>query len=413
MFNTAAFAENLHFAEDLGFGSAKDALAGFDWHKVKEKRDAYIARLNGIYLNNLKKDNVKLLRGEASFKSNQSVVVKDEEGKENVIEAKTIVIATGGYPSFPNIPGAEHGISSDGFFELDFLPKRVAVIGAGYIAIELAGVLNALGARTTLLIRGKEFLRHGFDPDVRRVLDAQMVKDGVKVLRETAVEAVSKDADGKISISLKDKSVPSEDLSNFDTLIWAIGRKPLVESLNLDAAGVKLNKRGYIEVDEWERTTAENVYALGDVSGNVELTPVAIRAGRFLAERLFGNKPDLKMDYTDVPTVVFSHPPIATMGLPEDEAIAKYGKDKIKTYTSKFTNMYYALLAPEQKPPTYMKLVCLLPEERVIGVHLLGLGVDEMLQGIGIAVKMGATKAQFDSVVAIHPTSSEEFVTMT
>eukprot|EP01113_Clastostelium_recurvatum_P011945 TRINITY_DN1614_c0_g1_i4.p1 TRINITY_DN1614_c0_g1~~TRINITY_DN1614_c0_g1_i4.p1 ORF type:complete len:508 (+),score=143.85 TRINITY_DN1614_c0_g1_i4:126-1526(+) len=401
MWNCADIAEKLHAAPAYGF-ELKEGFQ-FNWKKIKTSRDAYIQRLNGIYHNNLKNSGVTELAGHAKFTGPNKI---DVDGKEYT--AKHIMIAVGGKPIYPDIPGAEHGISSDGFFELEELPKRVAVVGAGYIAVELAGVLNSLGSDVSLIIRHKEFLRT-FDPMLRQMLAEEMKTSGVKILTETKTSKVRKDDKGELYIATEDGK---GELGPFDVLLWAVGRKPNTEHLGLKEAGIKVKEdSGHIVVDEWQNTNVEGVYALGDVCGNKELTPVAIAAGRRLSDRLFGGKPQSKLDYSFVPSVIFSHPTIGSIGYNEDEAKEHFGADKIKVYATKFVNMYYSPL--ERKVKTGMKLVCLLPEERVIGLHCIGEGSDEMLQGFSVAVKMGATKKDFDNTVAIHPTASEEFVTMT
>jgi glutathione reductase (NADPH) len=319
--------------------------------------------------------------------------------------ADHILVAVGGRPTIPNIPGAEYGIDSNGFFELNEQPKRVAVIGAGYIAVEIAGVLHALGTETHLFCRKESPLR-SFDPMIIETLVEVMNTEGPTLHTHSVPKEVVKEADGSLTLHLE-----NGESQNVDQLIWAIGRHPATDAINLAATGVATNDRGYIKVDEYQTTNVEGIYCVGDImEGGIELTPVAVKAGRLLSERLFNNKPDAKMDYDLVPTVVFSHPPIGTIGLTTQEAEAKYGKDNVKVYTSGFTAMYTAVTKHRQ--PCKMKLVCAGDDEKVVGLHGIGFTVDEMIQGFAVAMKMGATKADFDSVVAIHPTGSEEFVTM-
>ncbi|KAJ8309670.1 hypothetical protein KUTeg_011535, partial [Tegillarca granosa] len=350
------------------------------------------------------------------LKNKNSVEVNGE-----VYSAKHILIATGGKPHIPNIPGAEHGISSDGFFELEDLPKKVAVVGAGYIAVELAGIFNALGADTSILIRFDKVLRL-FDSMVSEVVTNNMKNDGVKIKEGTQVKSVTKESDGTLTLD-----TTTGPITQVNCLLWAIGRSPNTDNLGVDKLGLNQDKHGHIVVDEYQNTNVPNIYALGDVCGKALLTPVAIAAGRHLAHRVFNNEPERKLDYTNIPTVVFTHPPTGTVGLNQDEAEVKYGKDKIKIYSTTFTPLYHALT--EIKHKCHMKLICVLPEEkglsfeftihgstgslnthgpRIVGLHMVGMGCDEMLQGFSVAVKMGATKAQFDQTVAIHPTSSEE-----
>jgi len=415
MWYAASMQEAIHEAPAYGFNL--EQKGEFDWPTFKQKRDAYIKRLNGIYSRNLNNDNVTYIPGHARFLSKNEVEVDEQTpegeklGTKVVYTANKILIATGGYPIIPkDVPGAEHGITSDGFFDLDYLPKKVALVGAGYIAVELAGIFNALGSETHLFIRQDHFLR-SFDPMIQEVMTAQYEKVGVKIHRRSKQTKVEKNEAGKLVISYEDSN--GSGVLEVDELVWAIGRNPEVGRLNLQSAGIAQNVRGQVIADEYQNTNVENIYSLGDVVGKLELTPVAIAAGRRLADRLFGNKPDAKLDYEGVPSVVFAHPEVGSIGLTEPEARAKYGDENIKVYKTSFTAMYYAMLEQDQKGPTHYKLVCVGPEERVVGLHILGLGSGEMLQGFGVAMKLGATKKDFDSCVAIHPTSAEELVTMT
>jgi glutathione reductase (NADPH) len=321
------------------------------------------------------------------------------------ITADHILIATGGHPIKPDIKGAEHGIDSDGFFALNHLPKRVAIVGAGYIAVEIAGVMNSLGAEVHLYVRQHSPLR-AFDHSVVEALLIEMEQDGIQLHTNTTLTEVNKNDDGSLELFTKDGS-----LDTVDCLIWAIGRAPSTDGINLQVTGVETNDIGKIKVDKFQNTTVDGIYAVGDIIENsVDLTPVAIAAGRRLSERLFNNKTDEHLDYELIPTVIFTHPAIGTIGLSEIDAVKHYGKDNIKCYNSTFTSMYSAVTQHRQK--CMMKLVCLGDDEKVIGLHGIGFGVDEMIQGFAVAIKMGATKADFDNTVAIHPTGSEEFVTM-
>lgn len=397
MWNCAFVNEVLHDAKDYGFTSSQGG--DFNWASIKEKRDAYIKRLNGIYSNNLNKSGITFVEGAASFSGPNEVEVNGVK-----YTGKNVLIATGGRPFIPKFEGSELAIDSDGFFELEQQPKKVAIVGAGYIAVELAGIFQALGTETSLFIRGEQVLRV-FDDVISSTITEQLEATGVDLKKKRNVVKATKTEDGKISVETKQ----GDKLDGYDVLLYAVGRAPNTE-IGLDKAGVKLTERGFIEVDKFQNTSAAGTYALGDVCGRALLTPVAIAAGRRLSERLFGNQPEAFLDYTNIPSVIFSHPPSGSCGLSEAEAEKEYGKENLKIYRSRFTNMYHAMTT--RKTPTVMKLICKLPEEKVVGLHMVGISCDEMLQGFGVAMKMGATKADFDNCVAIHPTASEELVTM-
>jgi glutathione reductase (NADPH) len=399
MWHGAQVAEAIKlYAPDYGFDVE---LKNFDWAKLVESREAYIGRIHKGYEGYLAKNGVTVINGFAKFVDNKTIEVNGEH-----YTADHISIAVGGRPSIPNIPGAEYGIDSNGFFELDEQPRRVAVIGAGYIAVELAGVLSSLGTETHLFVRKHAPLRN-FDPLVVETLTEVMEKEGPTLHTNATPKALTKEADGSVTLHLE-----NGDTHTVDQVIWAIGREPVTDLINLQATDVETTERGYIKTDEYQNTSVPGIYALGDImEGGIELTPVAVKAGRMLAERLFNPElPDAKMDYDLVPTVVFSHPPIGTIGLTEPQAIAQYGEENVKVYTSTFAAMYTAVT--QHRQPCKMKLVCVGEDEKIVGLHGIGFAVDEMIQGFAVAMKMGATKADFDSVVAIHPTGSEEFVTM-
>jgi glutathione reductase (NADPH) len=374
---------------------------GHDWPKLKRGRDAYVLRLNGIYERNLDKKGVVTVRAAAQLRSATEVV--DANGER--YRAGHVLVATGGRPTYPPVPGAELGISSDGFFELEQLPRRVAVVGSGYIAVELAGVLRALGSEVKLCIRHDALLRH-FDSLLGEKLLAAMRASGVEVATRVNTRALERATNGTLTLQAAD----GRELGEFDTVLWAIGRTPNVCDVGLESAGVKLDAEGFIAVDRWQNTSTQGIYAVGDVTGQAELTPVAIAAGRRLADRVFGGMTDRHLSYDVIPSVVFSHPPIGTVGLSEGEARQRYPSEPISTYRSEFVSMFYALT--DVKPQTAMKLVCVGAEERVVGCHVIGLGADEMIQGFAVAVTMGALKRNFDDTIAIHPTSAEELVTM-
>lgn len=397
MWYGAQVAETLHrYAGEYGFDVT---INKFDFARLKANRQAYIDRIHGSYERGFDSNGVERVYEYARFVDPHTVEVAGER-----YTAPHILIATGGHALYPNIPGSEYGITSDGFFELDEVPKRTAVIGAGYIAIEVAGVLNALGSDTHLFVRKDRPLRT-FDKDIVDVLVDEMAKSGPTLHTHANATEVVKNADDSLTISFN-----NGETITVDCLIWAIGRAANTSGFGLEKTGVKLTEKGTIYSDEFENTSVPGIYALGDVTGKLDLTPVAVKAGRQLSERLFNNKADAKLDYTDVATVVFSHPVIGSVGLTEEKAIAKYGPENIKVYKSSFTPMYTAL--GDNRQPSTMKLVTLGDDEKIIGLHGIGYGVDEMIQGFSVAIKMGATKADFDNTVAIHPTGSEEFVTM-
>ena len=416
MWSAANIAESVHDMEHYGFEGANDIV--FRWDYLKRVRDAYIRRLNDIYHVNLRNSNVTQYAGLASLLGPNEIEFTPNHGDRTprTIRSRYILLATGGRPIVPNVPGlAELTLTSDGFFDkLNDLPSRVAVVGGGYIAVELAGVLRALGSDTTLVLRKEKALR-SFERVLSDTLDVEMQRQGIEIIRNTGgIERVDQSRGSQKSILLKD----GRHLGDFDTIILAVGREPNVESLRLERAGIQLNEKGYVMVNDFSATTCPDgtVYAIGDMIGKTQLTPTAIAAGRRVADRLFGGSgyAQSKISYELVPTVIFSHPPIGTIGLTETEAIAKYGHSNLKIYQSKFTNLYYGpwQIDVDDKPKTIMKLVCAGKNELIVGLHVIGLGADEMLQGFGVALKMGATKADFDATVAIHPTSAEELVTL-
>ncbi len=394
MWTAANIAHSMEDAAGYGFDLT---VHGHDWARIKEARDAYVARLNGIYVSNLERRKVDWVHGNATFIDPTTVEVNGER-----YTAPKITIAVGGQPSLPTLPGIDRAITSDGFFELERLPRRVAVVGSGYIAVELAGVLAGLGAEVHQFIRQDGVLR-SFDVMLGEGLAREMSAQGIQLHKHAIPSAITPNGDAH-NLHLEGGA----EHGPFDSVLFAIGRDPVTEALGLERAGV-VTARGYIPTDSFQNTNVPGIYAIGDVTGRAQLTPVAIAAGRRLADRLFGGKTDRRLDYDRIPTVVFSHPPIGTVGMTEDEARSQYG-DQVKIYKAGFVPMYHALTA--RKVRTEMKLVCVGSEERVVGLHVLGHGADEMLQGFAVAVKMGATKRDFDDTVAIHPTAAEEFVTM-
>lgn len=397
MWNTSAIAEILRDAPEYGFDIRLDR---FDWSTIKRARDSYIERLNGIYHRGLEVSEVEEITGAAAFTGARTVIVNDQE-----LTAEHILLTTGSAPELPAIAGVELGITSDGFFELQAQPKRVLVVGAGYIAVEFAGMLNGLGSDVCMLLRGEAFLRR-FDATLRETLMEEMQESGVSILTSRQIERVERERDDSLSVRL----CGGETVSGFDTIIWAIGRRPYTAGLHLERAGVSLGPNGEITVDDYQNTNIDGIYALGDVTGKWMLTPVAIAAGRRLADRLFGQQPRARLEYENIPTVIFSHPPIGTVGLTEDEAHELYGQAAVKVYQTRFINMFHAVTA--RKPATVMKLVTVGEHEKVVGCHIIGAQADEIIQGFAVAVKMGATKKDFDNTVPIHPTSAEEMVLM-
>lgn len=398
MWHAADFAEQVAHAHDYGFDGLGNVT--HDWAHLVANRETYIERLNGIYARNLEKDDVSFVAGEATFVDTHTVEVAGRQ-----LTADHVVIATGGKAKWPEIPGAALGTDSDGFFEWKERPNKVAIVGSGYIAVELAGVLQSLGSQVTLLLR-KEHALGDFDDLLGDTLIEHMQKAGIDVQMNRTSAELKEQADG-IEVIFDD----GDTLGGFDKLVWAIGRAPNTDGLGLEQIGLALNADGTVPADDWQDTPVEGVHAVGDVTGRVELTPVAIAAGRRLSDRLFGGMPERKLDYDNIPSVVFSHPPIGTVGLSEKAAREQYGDAAIKIYTSHYVALYHGVL--QDKSPSDMKLVCVGEDEKVVGAHVIGDGADEMIQGFAVAVKMGATKKDFDDTVAIHPTSAEEFVTMT
>ncbi len=396
MWNAAHLAHSFHDASAHGFNID---VRGHDWAALKSGRDAYVSRLNGIYQKNLERKSIDWIESTGRF----STPLDIEDSAGNAYRGEHVLIATGGYPTVPDIRGAEFGLTSDGFFDLQGMPGRAAIVGSGYIAVELGGVLEALGCQVTQFVRYEAILRN-FDEMLRRNLLEQMRGGNIEVVTGAVLASVER----REALSLMTED--GRRFDGFECVLWAIGRSPNTTSIGLDSAGVETDEHGYIVVDRHQNSSARNVYAVGDVTGQAQLTPVAIAAGRRLADRIFGGQPERYLNYENIPTVVFSHPPIGTVGLTEEEARARHAKDGVKVYNSEFVPLYRALTA--EKPKTAMKLVTVGTDERVVGCHIIGPGADEMLQGFAVAVVMGARKADFDDTVAIHPTSAEELVTM-
>jgi glutathione reductase (NADPH) len=397
MWYGASIAHMLEDAPAYGFALKRE---GFDWGTLITERNRYVNNINNWYHTYLADSNIDEITGYARFVDDHTLEVDGER-----YQANHIVIAPGSYAVVPDIEGADLGITSDGFFGLLEQPRRVAVVGSGYIAVELAGMLNAVGTEVTMFLRGEHLLRK-FDPMLRESLMEEMLEDGVNIISSSQIDRIERADDGTLNLHCK---ANGQVQGGFDQLIWAIGRNPSSSQLGLESTAIATDAQGYIKVDEFQNTQVSGVYALGDVTDAPQLTPVAIAAARRLSDRLFGGMLDRRLDYSLVPSVVFSHPPIATVGLTEDEARATHG-EAVKVYQTRFTPMYHAFT--ERQSKVAMKLVCVGAQEKIVGCHVIGFGADEMLQGFAVAIRMGATKKDFDDTIAIHPTGSEELVTM-
>ena len=387
--------EEIEDAAGYGF-SVPPQQIGFDWPTLVANKNREIERLNGIYGRLLDNANVTLVRGQASLTDGQTVQVGD-----TALTTDRIAIATGSWPWIPDIPGREHLLSSNEMFYLDELPEHAVVWGGGYIAVEFAGILAGLGVETTLIYRGELFLR-GFDYDVRSFVAEEVRKKGINLLFETNIEAVSRLSDHHYRLSLSDGGSLETGL-----VMAATGRRPLTDGLNLQAAGVELDDQGYIRTDGNFRTTQPSVHALGDVIGTPQLTPVALAQAMTLSRHLFADG-QARMDYRNIPTAVFCQPNIGTVGLTEEQAREECAA--VRIYRTDFKPMKHTLTGRDER--TFMKLVVDDASDRVVGAHMVGPEAGEMMQGIGVALKAGATKATFDETIGIHPTSAEEFVTM-
>jgi glutathione reductase (NADPH) len=397
MWNAGHIAHTLEDAADYGFPVGAHQL---DWSTLKDSRDRYVLDLNERYAAGLASNRVTLVRGDARFVGPKTLEVGGQR-----LTAEHVVIATGGHPIVPDVPGAEHGITSDGFFELGRRPDKVAIVGAGYIATELSGVLRALGSHVTLLVRREQLLM-SFDSMLRDVLMQQMREDNIQFVTNTQISGLQRESDGTLTILCEG----GMRIGGFDCVLWAIGRRANSAQLDLAATGLTPDELHHVTTDLFQETSVPGIYAIGDITGRAALTPVAIAAGRRLADRIFGGQEDRHLTYRNIATVVFSHPPIGTVGLTEAEAVAAYGADAVKIYQTAFTPMYHGFTT--RKVKMAIKLVVSGADEKVVGIHVIGPGVDELLQGFAVAMHMGATKRDFDDTVAIHPTVAEELVTL-
>lgn len=387
-----------HFAEDFedarGYGWTIEN-ARFDWSTLIENKNTELNRLEGIYERILRDNNVSLLRGRGRLADAHTVEV---DGKSYT--AEKILIACGGWPAMPSIPGIEHVISSNEALDLPELPRRIVIVGGGYIAVEFAGIFNALGVEVTQIIRAAAILR-GFDQDVRECLTAEMEKKGVKILRESIVRSVEQ---GDSGYTLLIEGM--DDVLETDLVMYATGRLPNTGDLGLKEVGVELSRTGAVVVDAQNRSSVDNIFAVGDCTDRIQLTPVAIAEGRAFAETFFNGNP-MTMDYDNIASAVFSQPSVGTVGLTEEAARRRGAVD---IYTSRFKPLRHTLTGRDEM--TLMKLVVDRQTDRVLGCHMVGPDAAEIIQGMAIALKCGATKAQFDATVGIHPTAAEEFVTM-
>ena len=390
-----------HYAEDFadahGFGWIVPP-AEFSWPRLIAAKDREVSRLSALYEDNLLGSNVTTLHGTAHLVDAHTVMVNSQR-----ITAEHILIATGGTPFLPLIPGVEHAITSNQVFDLPELPSRVLIVGGGYIAVEFAGILNGLGAQVTLCYRGDQVLR-GFDEDIRVHLQAEMVKKGITVLLHQDVAQLEKLPDGALCVGFA--GTPASSIV-VDAVLYATGRIPNTQGLGLEDMGVALDSSGGVKVNAFGKTNIDSIHAVGDVTHRIALTPVAIREGAALAHTLFGPTP-LAADLTTVPSAVFSQPPVGTVGLTEAQALSQ--SSEIDVYTSTFKNMRHTLSGRDER--TLMKLIVDGPSQRVLGAHMVGTDAPEIIQGLAIAIRMGASKADFDATVALHPSAAEEFVTM-
>ncbi|MFQ3245580.1 MAG: glutathione reductase (NADPH) [Arenicella sp.] len=393
MVYAAHFSEDFEDSRHYGWNTT---INSFDWPRLIKNKDTEIDRLNGIYEKLLSNAGVEILYGTASLIDANTVKLGDKQ-----LSADKILIATGGSPFMPEVAGIEHAISSNEVFHLEQQPKSAMIVGGGYIAVEFAGIFNGIGSDVTLLYRGPQILR-GFDNDIRNHLSAEIVKKGIDLRLETDIESISLDSEGRKVVTLTDGSTKT-----VDCVLYATGRNPNVESLNLENAGVELGNKGEVKVDKYSRTNVASIFAVGDVTDRIALTPVATMEGHAFADTFFGDN-ERFADHTNVPSAVFSQPPVSSIGLSAEQAREQF--DKVDTYTSEFRILKHTITDNTER--TLMKLIVNADTDIVIGAHMVGPDAAEIMQGIAIAIKAGATKADFDATVGIHPSTAEEFCTM-
>jgi glutathione reductase (NADPH) len=381
----------------VGYGFSHTGKPTLDWDMFCTRREAYIERIHQSYAKTLDETGVAWIKASGTLAAPGVVRAGERE-----LTAPHVVLATGSRPHRLDKPGFDLGMTSDGFFALRAVPGRTAIVGGGYIAVELAGVIRALGGEVDMYVRGR--LLNGFDEHMTYELGERMIQHGITISYRCQIEAAHRHGEHQLMLDCDKGDHPGP----YDALIWAVGRQPNVERLGLASLGVACDEDGHVLVDALQRTNVEGLYAIGDVTQHKALTPVAVKAARCLADRLFADIADARVDYANIPSVVFAHPPMATVGMTEQEARDEYGPTHVTVYQGSFVPMQYGLAGRQER--SHMKMVCTGPDDRVVGIHMLGVGVDEMMQGFAVAVRMGARKRDFDATIAVHPTSSEEAV---
>lgn len=422
MYHAAHVAHTIKDAKEFGFTNPAFSQPKIDWKAMKSYRDKYISRISENVQKSMDETKLEYIYGNAHFvaeipekyKRYHSVQIACNDGETKIVHGKHIVIATGGVPKPLGVPGDEYTINSDGFFLLEKQPKKMAMIGGGYIAVEIAGLMNEIGTDTTIFIRSQRILR-SFDDMLAAHLDKTMQKNGIHFVKDAIIEKITKDKHGKYTIHLSDHT----QHTGFDSVIEATGRfsLPYTSTLGLEHVKVKYQTEdGIIPVDKYQNTNVPGIYALGDVCGRLELATTAIAAARCLADRLFRSQVGKHISYENVPTVVFSHPPIGTVGLTETQAIEKYGKKNIHVYNKYYIDLWYASFNQGnggEKPLSKNKIICAGKNQKIVGIHIIGMHSDEIMQGFAVAMNMGVTKSDMEASITIHPTTSEGLVSLT